>query len=433
MPVSVPTADEFNALAQRVTALEQNTPVSGVSPDGTKLTSSSGTIMDDQHDQWRITSGRTIEWLPHGTATWLACAGTANVALIEKWKATCYQSNTAGGWWYATKGANNTLTWTQTSGDPSVVVPPGSGTFSVANGQLLRGGQPFIIRAVSSLDSMMSDFTVARLKQLFPKGNAINLAIGADGGGYQTAQPFAAITAFIDAAVTAGLLVFVSDYMPGQPAVRSGQDLTNSCNWYAQYASHYANQPLVQFITENEVNGNLSPSHQAIYNAIRGAGNNSMIWMESVNGNPNSTGGLDPTAYSGMTNIGWCIHIYPWAMPNSQNQTDYDNQVRAYIASFVGLAHSKDGAMPVLIGECGNSTNGNGGSVDDRIINGKYATAQAWLNVAGQQGGSCGYNAWVTSWHWQVSPPPPAPEESDTLVKQGFVLSNYGNQVAQWP
>jgi hypothetical protein len=301
-------------------------------------------------------------------------------------------------------------------------------SFQISGGQIIGpNGQSFIAKGIAVLDSEMSTTPASLIISQFPGINSINLAVGADGSGYATAQSNAAITAWVNDATSRGLTVILSDYMPGQPQVRSGADLTASLNWYSSLARTFASNPNVWWTTENEVGGNLAPSHQAIYNAIRGAGNKSLIFMEAQNGNATTTNGLDPSIYANMTGIGFNIHAYPWEFnKSSTNQTDYNNTLKGYVAKFQSFAHSQDGVMPVLMGEGGNSTQGNGAPVDDPIVNGKFVVTEAILEDAGVSGGTVGYDMWLHDWHGQAG-------DSDTLVNihtSPNTLTDYGMQVA---
>ncbi len=298
--------------------------------------------------------------------------------------------------------------------------------FSISNGQIIGpNGQPFIVKGIAVLDSEMSTTSAASIISQFPGINAINLAVGADGNGYATAQSNAAIIAWVDQATALGLVVTISDYVPGQPQARTGADLQASLNWYSSMAKAFAGNPNVWWTTENEVSGNLAAEQQGIYNAIRGAGNNSLIFMEAQDGNATTTSGLDPSIYANMTGIGWNIHAYPWEFnTSSTNQADYDNTLKNYVSSFQNFAHSQDGVMPVLMGEGGNSTSGNGVAPDDPVVNGKFAVTQAITDTAGASGGIAGYLMWLHDWHGY-------PGDSDTLVNiSNNTLTDFGAQIA---
>jgi Cellulase (glycosyl hydrolase family 5) len=303
--------------------------------------------------------------------------------------------------------------------------PTGANDFAVQEGQIIGPDlRPFVVRGIAVLDSEMSTTSPATIISQFPGINTVNLAIGADGNGYATAQSNGAIIDWVNAATSKGLVVILSDYVPGQPQVRGGGDLQASLDWYGSLAKTFANNPNVMWTTENEVGGNLGPMEQGIYNAIRGAGNNGLIFMEAQDGNATSTNGLDPGIYANMTGVGWNIHAYPWEFDTgSGNQASYDATLKGYVARFQNFAHSADGVMPVLIGEGGNSTSGNGIAPDDPIVNGKFAVTQSILETAGEAGGTSGYEIWLHDWHG-------SPGDGDELVSANGTLTDYGQQVA---
>jgi Cellulase (glycosyl hydrolase family 5) len=304
-----------------------------------------------------------------------------------------------------------------------VVSPLQCGLFGITDGQIFGpSGQPFVSQGISLLDSEMGEVSPEQIISQFPNINTVNLAVGADGDGYATAQPNSAIVNWVNDATSHGLVVILSDYVPGQPEARSGADLQASLNWYASLAKTFANNPYVMWTTENEVGGNLSQEEQGIYNAIRGAGNNSIIFMEAQDGNATSTSGLDPSIYASMTGVAWNIHAYPWEFnTGSGSQASYDSTLESYVAMFQNFAHSADGVMPVLVGEGGNATDGN--NVDDAVVNGKFATTQAIIDTAGVAGGTTGYEMWLHDWHGTGG-------DADELVGSNGALTAYGQQVA---
>jgi hypothetical protein len=303
------------------------------------------------------------------------------------------------------------------NGNPTGIIATKTSTpsagFHVANGQVVdSNGNNFVAKGLAILDGEMHDHPASELVRLFPRISAVNLAVGGDNNGALSARSDSEIFAWVDDALSRGLIVVLSDYVPGQPNARTGNDLTNVCNWYSRFASRYKDQPRIWWTTSNEVSGSMSESHRAIYNAIRSTGNNSIIWMESQDGN-NTTSGMNAGDYSSMSNVGFNGHTYPWMFDkNSGNQADYDNTATGIVQMFQNFARSADGVMPVMMGEGGNSTGGNGTPPDDRIINGVWACVQAYLNRTGTGTGMfrC-YLAWMSDWYGQQTQGDP-----DTLI-----------------
>jgi hypothetical protein len=264
--------------------------------------------------------------------------------------------------------------------------------------------------------------TPASIRALFPNTNAIMLALGADGGGYTSAPSNAAIVSYVQQANAAGFWVGLSDYVPGQPQVRSGQDLTNSLAWYGALAKACLGLK-VYWTTENEVGGTLDTMFAGVYAAVRGAGDNSLIFLEVQDGNPGSTSGMSAGTFADMTGVGLNVHFYPWAFTGKSGNTQagYDATAMGYVNTLKSFAQSKDGVMPVIMGEGGNATSGNNGPIDDATINGKFATVQATLDSL-KPGGLSGAMFWLHDWQGGGG-------DADTLVVGG-ALTQYGQQVA---
>ena len=281
----------------------------------------------------------------------------------------------------------------------------------------MLNGAPWLMKGIAVLDSTMASTPPSGIRAQFgPDLNTIMLAIGADGGGYQTAQPNAAIVAYVKAANAAGFWVCLSDYVPGQPQGRSGQDLANSCTWYNQLAQDCTGLQ-VFWTTENEVQGTLDACLAAIYQAIRAAGDQNLILIE-----PSWPTSLSPNTVASMGNVGWNIHVYPWEFQNvAKTQAAYDAAVQGQIDAWTNFGHSADGVMPVVMGEGGNATSGNGGPVDDPVIDGKFATVQACINRLGQPGGFAGDLFWIRDWHGGGG-------NADTMIV-GDTLTDYGQQI----
>lgn len=327
---------------------------------------------------------------------------------------TIVQKNSAGNCYENPTGTIGV--WTQFPGP----VPPGqpaAGVISVANGLLMQGGAPFVSKGIAVLDSTMGSTPPSGIRSLFgPSLNTIMLAIGADGNGYATAQPNAAIVAYVQAANAAGFWVCLSDYVPGQPQARTGQDLQNSLAWYAALSKACTGLK-VFWTTENEVQGNLDANLTAIYGAIRGAGDNNLIMIEG-----GGTNQMSAVTVKNMTGVCWNIHTYPWIFASlPKTQAAYNAGVLQQAQEWQTFAQSADGVMPVVMGEGGNATSGNGGPIDDPVIDGNFATVQACLNLTGKNP-LAGSIFWVHDWHGQGG-------DADTLVVNN-TLTQYGQQVA---
>jgi hypothetical protein len=177
-----------------------------------------------------------------------------------------------------------------------------------------------------------------------------------------------------------GIVVLIEDHTGASAQPYTGQALTYELAWYSALATTYKNNPYVWFGTFNEPgDGTNLPGiwtqEQAIYNAVRNTGSNSIVVLETPSGgNPGLIGtygrgydGSPPmtTSAVGMTNIVWDMHFYPW-VPESilnNNTTDISQIQSVLVGSATGAygiaacqtVKSSDGIVPVIIGEFGNS------------------------------------------------------------------------------
>jgi hypothetical protein len=92
------------------------------------------------------------------------------------------------------------------------------------------------------------------------------------------------------------------------------------------------------------------------------------------------------------------------------------------VEQWQNFGHSLDGVMPVVNGETGNATSGNGGPIDDPFVNGKFIMTQATLDAMGKNPGLAGNLYWLHDWHGGGG-------NADTLVVNG-ALTQWGQQVA---
>lgn len=418
------------------------------SNSNTVITTTSGQIFDVSLNLWTLANTGSFPFQVANNN--ISDTRTSNVAMLLYYNHAVYQQNKVGNWWYdAVNG-----TWNGPVADPRIVVvpppivvppvvvppiviPPPSGNFSVSNGQLISpAGKPFKTKGICMNDTTM--VPASTLLSKFPKHNVVNFALGAEsGGGYSTAIPTASIFAWVNDAIARGLIVILSDYVPGQPAARSGTDLTNCCNWYASLAKNFIGNPNVWFTTSNEtkvgVSGapvNLDQSWQAIYAAIRSTGNNNMIWLEAAWGNIASQFGTLASSIANMRNVGYLVHQYELG-PLATSQAQADATIKGYISAWQNYGKSLDGVVPVFMGEGGNSSGGS--VVQDNIINGNYVSAKSIDNLCTNgPGGFCGYAMWV--WQYGGGNPSGYFLTADNLVapfnNSSYGLSQYGQQIA---
>jgi hypothetical protein len=307
-----------------------------------------------------------------------------------------------------------------------------TGQFSIAGGRVISpSGNPFITKGVGMTDQSM--IPASELIARIPGLNVVNFALGSEtgglGGGYQAAIPNSQIFSWTDDAIARGLVVILSDYPAGQPPARSGQDLTNCCNWYATLAAHYVGQPNVWWTTENEASSDINNYWTQVYNAIRGTGNKGLIWLEGDFGNFQFTGTANGATYAGMTGVGFNVHSYEVSGASTQAQAD--SAKIGWISNWQALGHSLDGVMPVFMGEGGNGSDGT--DIADPFVNGSYISVKATddLCVNAGAGTFAGYTYWVTQYNsGGYTGPADVIIEAGTLGGSNTLTSPYGQQIA---
>jgi hypothetical protein len=288
-----------------------------------------------------------------------------------------------------------------------------SGAFHVANGQIIGpNGQPFIARGINMADSDMGDASAAIA--LFPGLNFVRLAV-------YTYQDPSAYSQFISTMTSQGTVVEIEHHVEtngatgggGQGGIASGSWLASENAFYASMAHAYASNAYVWFGTTNEppTAPGLSEWQQATYNAIRGAGNNSIILLEIAGWPGGWQTDMDAGVYASMTNVVWDTHYYGWISNYSTDQGTV-NQALASEISGAQTITSADGTVPALIGEYGPSTTGE--SMDPNSTQ----VVQAVVNDGGS--GTVGSGAW----HWGM-------QDCCNNLNSGSTLTNpYGQTVA---
>ncbi|MFO1027872.1 MAG: cellulase family glycosylhydrolase [Acetobacteraceae bacterium] len=271
-----------------------------------------------------------------------------------------------------------------TAGRPGTAVNRSvqTGRFTIANGQIIApDGSVFEGRGINISDSNMryleNPETGAPFTTVFPNISIIRLAC------YSYQLP-AFYDRFIDAMTALGIVVIIENHQNsdrtnsggGAGVVFTGIELSRESNWYNALAAHFADNPYVWFGTNNEPS--IRPSAAALsrwqlttYQAIRGengfpATNNTSVITVSVgwgsaNGGFGASSGVIPSVYAGMTNVVWDFHQYAW-MYRGRDASVSTATMASSMKRFFGELQelrSADGVMPVIVGEYGDSTDGN--------------------------------------------------------------------------
>lgn len=266
------------------------------------------------------------------------------------------------------------------------------GQFTTQNGQIIGpDGQVFVARGLSILDAKL-DQAVGDdgnpLLSLFPGINFVRIAVN---GGYDPTVGEKAVLLLTGR----GIVVVFTNYngTPGGPQTEiTGSDLQQATDWYASLAKKYQNNPHVWFNTLNEPTnngGSISAEHKAVYDAIRGAGNNNIVMFDLAGGGP-STDGLDLSIYSDMHNVAWDPHYYAWVAGKGNTDPNAHRQALAKEIAAVTAVNSMDGAMPAIVGEWGDAT--DGANIDPAW----QAVAQAVTEYSGGQAAWL-YDGWGQS------------------------------------
>jgi len=289
----------------------------------------------------------------------------------------------------------------------------GNGQFQTVNGQIIDpNGNVFRAQGINVYDSQMGN--ASQILADFPGLNFVRLNVYS----YQSPSAYAS---FIQTMSAAGVVVELEDHTNstgsnaggGSGSAFTGSQLTAESNWYAAVASAYKSNPYVWFGTDNEPPaGGLSAWEQATYNAIRGTGNTSTIMMEvpggGYPGSSISSQGMDPTVYTSMTNIVADAHFYGW----DSNYSTSQSTVNASLASLVQGSQtmiSASGAVPVIIGEYGPSTNGSTTDANGSQV--LTAVQQASETSGG------------VAWGWDSG-------QNDNLTNGSGALTSFGQEVA---
>lgn len=289
----------------------------------------------------------------------------------------------------------------------------GVGGFHVAGGQIIGpDGKPWVARGINVYGDSAGSANPGAITATFTGLNFARYIVRSlnDPGSFD---------AFVNAMTSQGRVVEFEDHPDGGGDVDAGppQGIVAESAWYAAMASHFKGNPYVWFGTFNEPmpTSGLSAWQQATYNAIRGTGSNAMLMVEVSGSRPsNLQQALNPSVYATMTNIVWDVHVYPYQNDYSTDETSIADNINGMIAAAQKIT-SADGLVPVIIGESGPSTTGEG------LDPNGYETVQGLITIAAS--GTMGGLAPFTYYPGFDSP-------NDLTDSSGNVTSPYG-QMAQ--
>jgi parallel beta-helix repeat protein len=267
-----------------------------------------------------------------------------------------------------------------------------TGGFTTQNGQIIApDGSPWIAKGIDLYDGAIG--SAAQVLATFPGLNFIRMAA------YNYSDTASYLSGFISQMSAAHVVVEIEHHVGaggGVPAL-TGSALSAENQWFMSIARAFKSDPYVWFGTINEPaeGGGLAAEQTSNYQAIRGAGNNSIIMLSE----PIDAG------TAGMTNVVIDQHFYGWTSDYSMDQAT----VTANLSAIISADRQTSGNLPVLIGEYGPSTNG---TTDD-------PNGQQVLNAVQKSG----YGS--AAWNWDSEAP------ADNLT-QGGRMTSYGQEVTAY-
>lgn len=306
---------------------------------------------------------------------------------------------------------------TQPPAAPPLAMPaiqcgqPGPG-YSVTNDQIIGPtGQPFVAKGVDIWSQQaINDPTGAanQIETMFPGTTMIRVAMG-DPGTYNT-DTAAAIAPFVNLMTSKGVVVELGDYNPAYTSsVPTGAGLQAETAWFSSLATAFNGNQNVWFSTANEpsdtYSGATAAEQQAVYNAIRATGSNAMVGLENTQWAGGSSASITPSNTTGMKNVFLDVHYYNWLAGYS---TDVGSNQASLLSEVAAAQAAYGNNIPVIIGEFGNSTTGEG------------ADPGGTATVSAVTSSGLGYTAWGIN-----------PGGSGDQLTNGNSLTGFGQQVAQ--
>jgi hypothetical protein len=283
--------------------------------------------------------------------------------------------------------------------------------YNAANGTIVGpNGQQFIAKGIGLEDDQIGSNTASQILSDFPGINMVRLGIRDWQGTLSSSTQ-----SFVNQLTSQGVVVEIEDHHTdgsNSNNVLTGSSLTDEANAYASLAQQYAGNSNVWFGTMNEpdspTSGAVSAQEEAIYNAIRGAGNNNPVMLELGGGA--DTHVLVPSDYANMNNVIWDAHIYGWESQYSTDQSAVTNALNNEVSGAQNIT-SAEGTIPVILGEWGTATDGH--NLDPN-----------WQQVINAVTGS---GLGSLAWNFGTNDPG---DPNDLTTSNGTALTNYGQQVA---
>ncbi|HEY9714951.1 MAG TPA: cellulase family glycosylhydrolase, partial [Chroococcales cyanobacterium] len=259
----------------------------------------------------------------------------------------------------------------------------------------------------------------------FPGINVVRLATSPDGGAFTngssdlgglTPQTVDNINADIKAFNSLGIGVILDDHdhdANQQNNAATGQALSSEESWYQQIAQANAGNNMLMYQTPNEPTGSAQDivnEQVGIYNTIRSVDSNAFVSFDLEGGGGTNPMTSNAQAYAGMHNVAFDAHFY------ASDSSDPASSLQQELAPLRSMS-DQDGAIPIYIGETGNSI---GGSEADPQW--QAALDSVWSDGTG--GVAWLYDGMVTG-AWSNG------SNIDTLTNADGSLNSYGQYVAR--
>jgi hypothetical protein len=248
---------------------------------------------------------------------------------------------------------------------PAVQVPPSDGSgFAIENGKLLINGQLLNGVCVTGqyVKQVGPEQFADEISSKFPGINVVRLSTSPEGGAFtrgnqiSDGQSIGDIDATIKALNAKGIGVMIDNHGadandPNNVAMDDAEPA-----WFAQLAKDNLGNNMVMFQPQNEPTGDdaaVVAEQQRAYDAIRGVGSNAIVAFEYVGGYSPSPMLSDPAAYNRDYNYVIDVHSY------AGSSGDPAGVLAGRIPQTSGLREADGSAVPVIIGETGNSLDGS--------------------------------------------------------------------------
>jgi hypothetical protein len=251
---------------------------------------------------------------------------------------------------------------------------------SARNGQIYGpNGQAVVFNGVA-VDERELPQAVGALAQSLPGTNIVRLGV------FDLNKDTAAyLMPYVLQLNAQGLTVEIQDL--NYPDVLTGPALQQAAQWYRSLAEAFIGDPYVIFGTQNEPSGtpgDVQTMITTIYNAIRSTGNNTLILITAAGGS--SLAGFSESTFASMSNVAFDLHFYNWLANYSSSLAANQSALASMVAETQAFT-DQGGAIPAVIGEYGNATDGGnvdpGGqqvvqTVENAVQTGQVKGAIAW-------------------------------------------------------